>query len=187
MGLPHGQHIDLLTYGSGHVHQIRSDEQVISDFERDGLHREVMRTQGRLTQRIGYDRLGRRAWQSAGTTADTLGPGRGRLWRSYRYTPAGELGEQNDTLRGEIDFQYDPAGYLQRQAHDDEQRRDRFAWDAAGNLLDDISRKSKGYVEGNRLKVWQDLRFEYDPWGNLSVKRKGMHQTQRLSSMRTTA
>lgn len=180
LGLPHGQHIDMLTYGSGHVHQVRSGEQVISDFERDDLHREVVRTQGRLTQRTGYDRLGRRAWQSAGLPADTLGPGRGRLWRSYRYTPAGELGEQSDSLRGAIDFEYDAAGYLQRQTYGADQRREQFAWDTARNLLDGISRKSKGYVEGNRLKVWQDLRFDYDPWGNLSVKRKGMHQTQRF-------
>jgi RHS repeat-associated protein len=180
LGLPHDQHFDLLTYGSGYVHQIRTGEPVISDFERDALHREVMRSQGRLTQRTGYDRLDRRAWQSAGDTKDTLGPGQGRLWRSYRYTVAGELAEESDALRGPIHFRYDAAGYLQGQTHGVDQRWEQFAWDAAGNLLDDMSRKSKGCVEGNRLRVWQDLRFDYDPWGNLSVKRKGTRQTQRF-------
>jgi RHS repeat-associated protein len=179
--LPHDQRIDTLTYGSGHVHQIRSGEHVVSDFERDDVHREVMRTQGRLTQRTGYDQLGRRTWQAAGFGQDLPGPNHGRIWRNYRYSPTGELAEQQDALRGIMQFQYDAAGYLQRHIRHADQSQEQFAWDAAGNLLDDISRKSKGYVEGNRLKVWQDLRYDYDPWGNLSIKRKGAHQTQRFT------
>ena len=45
--LPDGRWINRLHYGSGHLHQINLDSQVISDFERDRLHREVLRTQGR--------------------------------------------------------------------------------------------------------------------------------------------
>ncbi|MFP3595028.1 hypothetical protein, partial [Chryseobacterium sp. SIMBA_038] len=66
LALPHDQSLQILRYGSGHVHQIRCGDQVVSDFERDDLHREVMRTQGRLTQRSAYDPLGRKVWQSAG-------------------------------------------------------------------------------------------------------------------------
>jgi RHS repeat-associated protein len=184
--LPQGQRIDTLTYGSGHVHQVRLGEQVISDFERDDLHREVMRTQGRLTQRCGYDPLGRRTWQSAsfgemagnmtGTAADEAGAG--AFWRRYRFDRQGELAEQGDSLRGTTHYRYDPAGQLSSrtpaQAFSDEQ----FAWDAAGNLLDDIARKSRGRVEDNRLTVWQDIRFDYDPFGNLRQKQKGSRQTQ---------
>jgi YD repeat-containing protein len=61
LDLPHAQRIDMRSYGSGHVHQIRTSDHVVSDFERDDLHREVRRTQGRLTQQIGYDLLGRRS------------------------------------------------------------------------------------------------------------------------------
>ena len=181
LNLPHAQRIDMLSYGSGHVHQIRTADQVVSDFERDDLHREVQHTQGRLTQHIGYDLLGRRSWQSAGTATDVPGPGQGRLWRSYRYTRLGELAEQQDSVRGRIDYHYDPAGRLLRQHRSADLPQEQFVWDAAGNLLDNSHGKSQGLVEGNRLKVWQDLRFEYDPWGNVSQKRKGSRLAQRFT------
>lgn len=178
--LPQGQRIDTLSYGSGHVHQVRMGEQVISDFERDELHREVQRTQGQLTQRCGYDALGRRLWQSAGRTPQTLGPNQGKLWRSYAFDKHGELGEQHDSLRGTVRYAYDPAGQLGLRTTQ-ELAQEQFAWDAAGNLLDDIARKSRGHVQDNRLKVWQDLRFDYDAFGNLVEKKKGAQQVQRFS------
>jgi RHS repeat-associated protein len=179
--LPHGQRIDQLSYGSGHVHQIRTGDHVISDFERDDLHREVLRTQGRLTQRMGYDALGRCNWQAAGAAPDGIGSGRGRFWRSYRYDRLGELAEQHDNVRGRIEYHYDPAGHLLRQTRAVEQTQEQFAWDAAGNLLDNSLDASQGMVEGNRLKVWRDIRFEYDPWGNVSRKRKGSRLDQRFT------
>ena len=71
--------IDWLHYGSGHVHQIRVDGAAVADIERDDLHREVLRTQGKLTSHFGYDAVGRRArhseagrwtscWRSSGNT-----------------------------------------------------------------------------------------------------------------------
>jgi YD repeat-containing protein len=57
--LPDGRTIHTLTYGSGHVHQIHIDGEVICDFERDALHREVERTQGQLASRFQLDPLGR--------------------------------------------------------------------------------------------------------------------------------
>jgi len=43
------------------------------DMERDDLHREVYRTQGKLTSCFGYDAMGRKAWQFASTLpADKL-------------------------------------------------------------------------------------------------------------------
>lgn len=176
--LPHGQPIDMLRYGSGHVHQLRSGDQIISDFERDDLHREILRTQGQLAQHSGYDALGRKLWQSSATRQETSGPARGLLWRSYRYDAAGELAEQSDSLRGTTQYSYDPAGQLSRVVRLQGDSQERFAWDAAGNLLDEIRRKSRGNVEGNRLRMWQDLRFEYDAWGNLRSKRKGTNQVQ---------
>ena len=49
--LPDGRRLNRLYYGSGHLHQINLDGQVISDFERDRLHREVLRTQGQISTR----------------------------------------------------------------------------------------------------------------------------------------
>jgi len=176
LALPHGQRIEQLNYGSGHVHQICSGTRVISDFERDDLHREIQRSQGALLHATGYDALGRKQWQSAALPTEAIGPERGKLWRSYRYTPAGELAEQHDSLRGRIGYHYDAAGQLLSQSRAN--AFEQFAWDAAGNLLDEIQRKSRGQVQDNRLRVWQDLRFDYDPWGNLRTKRKGSREVQ---------
>ncbi|KII27177.1 hypothetical protein NL64_29050, partial [Pseudomonas fluorescens] len=63
--LPTGQHLNHLYYGSGHLHQLNLDGQLISDIERDDLHREVLRTQGELTSCFGYDAMGRKSWQFA--------------------------------------------------------------------------------------------------------------------------
>ncbi|WGS52594.1 DUF6531 domain-containing protein [Paraburkholderia sp. D15] len=176
--LPHGQPIDTLRYGSGHVHQIRSGDQVVSDFERDDLHREVTRSQGHLLHRTGYDPLGRRLWESADVATKAIQASTGKFWRSYRYDANGELAELDDGLRGSTQYRYDPAGQLLRQFRASGNSVETFAWDAAGNLLDDAQRASRGYVEGNRLRMWQDLRFEYDAWGNLATKRKGANRVQ---------
>jgi len=53
--LPDGRKVNHLYYGSGHLHQLNLDGQVISDMERDDLHREVVRTQGKLTSCFGTD------------------------------------------------------------------------------------------------------------------------------------
>lgn len=42
-----------------HLHHLNLDGRVISDFERDRLHREVTLTQGQLNTRREYDRAGR--------------------------------------------------------------------------------------------------------------------------------
>ncbi|MFN3984932.1 MAG: DUF6531 domain-containing protein, partial [Rhodocyclaceae bacterium] len=123
--LPHGQRLDALTYGSGHVHQRRFDDQVVSDFERDDLHRELWRSQGRIGTRFGYDPRGRLAWQQAGDDAQALGAppttptaaaaGDGapaQLWRRYAYDALGALAEQTDPLRGLTRFVSDSAGRL---------------------------------------------------------------------------
>ncbi|MBD2782903.1 hypothetical protein ID859_20835, partial [Xenorhabdus sp. 38] len=39
-----------LYYGSGHLSAIRHNQQMITEFERDNLHRETSRTQGKLFQ-----------------------------------------------------------------------------------------------------------------------------------------
>lgn len=176
--MPQGQRIAQLSYGSGHVHQIRLGDYVISDFERDDLHREVVRTQGRLTCKLGYDILGRRCWQSAGLDAEQLGPRQGALWRHYEYDRAGELKTQQDSVRGDIHYEYDPAGQICRRFRNSGAAEEQFVWDAAGNLLGDARHKSAGLVKDNRLRVFQDLRFDYDAFGNLVTKKKGADREQ---------
>jgi hypothetical protein len=79
---------------------------VISDFERDDLHREVYRTQGKVTSCFGYDAMGRKAWQFASTlpayrlsqahntginTSLLVNHAYNPIHRRYEYDPADEL------------------------------------------------------------------------------------------------
>ncbi len=57
--LPDGRELKQFYYGSGHLLSIALDKLSVSDFTRDELHRETSRTQGLLTTRSEYDRLGR--------------------------------------------------------------------------------------------------------------------------------
>ena len=57
--LPDGRNLKQLYYGSGHLLSIALDNLPVTEFTRDTLHRELSRTQGGLTMRSEYDRLGR--------------------------------------------------------------------------------------------------------------------------------
>ncbi|MBL8482906.1 MAG: PAAR domain-containing protein, partial [Rhodocyclaceae bacterium] len=110
---------------------------------------------------LGAAQNGSEAARAADAGLPGLPPGPAApLWRSYRYDPAGQLLERHDALRGHSRYEYDAAGQLISAAQGE--TLERFAWDAAGNLQDAIARKSAGLTTDNRLRVWQDLRFDYD-------------------------
>ncbi len=171
--LPDQRTLNWLFYGSGHLHQINlqvgDQHQLISDIERDALHREVGRSQGQLASQYEHDPAGRllkhRALRMDRNAAVALE-------RRYEYDAAGNLTGRHDSLRGEQQFRYDPTGrILQAKGRIEEF----FAFDPAGNLLPERS-GAQAPVSGNRLKVWQDLRFEYDVHGNVTRRRKGAHE-----------
>ncbi|MDK2127042.1 hypothetical protein PZA18_23665, partial [Chitinimonas sp. DQS-5] len=111
--LPSGRTIQALYYGSGHLHQLSVDGQLISDIERDALHRETHRSQGQLNARFGYDAVGCLIAYAA------YGPNsQARLGRRYQYNRAGELLTLHDSLAGPTRYHYDPAGRL-LQANDE--------------------------------------------------------------------
>ncbi|MCA8341231.1 RHS domain-containing protein [Burkholderia cepacia] len=158
--------IDWLHYGSGHVHQIRVDGAAVADMERDDLHREVLRTQGKLTSRFGYDAVGRRARHAAqrGHAADDL------LAKQWQYDAAGDVIQKRDQRYGTTNYRYDPTGRIE-QAAGPGLPSEVFRWDAAANLVS--SDHPGGYVEHNRLKMFEDKRFEYDAYGRLVRKVSG--------------
>lgn len=139
--LPGGRELNFLFYGSGHLHQANLDGQVISNFERDALHREVRRSQGALQSEFAYDLGGRLSAQrvkraSAPDVLDpglpaiepfdfsTLGPARhfkdirkrmtGVIERHYRYDLNGQLVQWVDRERGLTRYRYDAAGRITR-------------------------------------------------------------------------
>ncbi|WP_084596242.1 RHS repeat-associated core domain-containing protein [Pseudomonas massiliensis] len=185
--LSDGRQLNHLYYGSGHLHQLNLDGQVICDIERDDLHREIYRTQGALTSRFGYDAMGRRAWQYASFVdakklsslhspqfppTFLLDDSRSPTERRYSYDPAGELARTLDKLRGEITYEYAPNGQLLTRNTGRFIDSEHFRYDPAANRLDQGARKLDK-VADNRLKKLDNQAFDYDPWGNLVTKRTG--------------
>ena len=172
--LPGGQKLAWLHYGSGHVSAIRFGQQLVTEFTRDRLHREVRRTQGAREQFRQYDSLGRRTLQCSELSADVTLPEQALLERLYRYTARGELSGVSDTLRGEVDYGYDAEGrllkhYEARQGHS----REQFSYDAADNLA---ASDAAVPVTDNRLQHWQALFMKYDHWGNLVSRRNELYE-----------
>jgi len=195
LSLPDGRKVNHLYYGSGHLHQLNLDGQVISDMERDDLHREVYRTQGKLTSCFGYDAMGRKAWQFASNLpADKLSQVHNTgintsllvehaynpIHRRYQYDPAGELVRTLDRLRGEIKYEYEANGQLRSRDTGSLVGSEEFRYDAAANRLD-FNARQFDKVKDNRIKQWRDQEYRYDPWGNLIEKRSGHSKLQNFS------
>lgn len=186
--LPDGRVLNALFYGSGHLHQLNLEadgtHHTICDVERDALHREVYRTQGRLASRFDYDPMGRltrhrsslaqaQAGRVQGARADA---GTAVLERRYGWDAAGNLITRVDQLRGTQAFRYDPTGRILEATGP---RPESFAFDPAGNLLDPIDRAIGYPALDNRIAVFEDLRFDYDAHGNVTRRRKGADGTHR--------
>ena len=194
--LPDGRQINYLYYGSGHLHQISLDDEVITDIERDKLHREIFRTQGKLASRYELDPLGRLKRQIA-TLNDLTEGGKGKtkvaagyaqtaVKRSYGYDRTGNLTHSTDQRTGTTKFEYDKLGRITQAGSE------LFAFDPAHNILDIPTEKVKPYpapspvgegrgegkataplsdgrsaITDNRLKTYNGTTYYYDDLGNL--------------------
>ena len=194
--LPDGRQINYLYYGSGHLHQISLDDEVITDIERDKLHREIFRTQGKLVSRYELDPLGRLKKQIAtlndlteggkGKTKVAAGHGQTAVKRSYGYDRTGNLTHSTDQRTGTTQFEYDKLGRITKAGSE------LFAFDPAHNILDIPTEKVKPYptpspvgegrgegkttaplsddrsaITDNRLKTYNGTTYYYDDLGNL--------------------
>ena len=194
--LPDGRQINYLYYGSGHLHQISLDDEVITDIERDKLHREIYRTQGKLASRYELDPLGRLKRQIAtlndlaeggkGKTKVAAGYGQTAVKRSYGYDRTGNLTHSTDQRTGTTKFEYDKLGRITQAGNE------LFAFDPAHNILDIPTEKVKPYpapspvgegrgegkttaplsddrsaITDNRLKTYNGTTYYYDELGNL--------------------
>nr|BFE92936.1 hypothetical protein GCM10020185_34720 [Pseudomonas brassicacearum subsp. brassicacearum] len=167
--LPDGRWLNRLHYGSGHLHQINLDGQVISDFERDRLHREVLRTQGRQSTRSEYDRSGRlRARQRRQQGQSTLLPPVAQSL--FGYDASDQRVERFDSQPEASHRQllhYDATGRILASQDNLQGQRESFAYDPAANLLDGLG---TGQVAHNRLLTYQDKRYRYDGFGRMVEK-----------------
>ncbi|CCG88191.1 RHS repeat-associated core domain-containing protein [Erwinia piriflorinigrans] len=183
--LPQGDSLQWLHYGSGHASALKFNQQLVSEFTRDRLHRETGRSQGALHQQRRYDALGRRSWQSSAFSDGKITrPEEGILWRAFRYTGRGELAGVSDALRGEVHYGYDAEGrLLQHRELKSGKTGSRLLYDAADNLLGEKSPHDdpEQYLppqplSDNRLAHWQRLFYRYDAWGNLVSRRHGVNE-----------
>ena len=165
--LPDGRQINYLYYGSGHLHQISLDDEVITDIERDKLHREIYRTQGKLASRYELDPLGRLKRQittlndltegGKGKTKVAAGYSQTAVKRSYGYDRTGNLTHSTDQRTGTTHFEYDKLGRITKAGSE------LFAFDPAHNILSD----DLNTVTDNRLKTYNGTSYYYDELGNL--------------------
>ena len=140
--LPDGRPIDYLYYGSGHLHQISLDGEVITDIERDKLHREIQRTQGSISSLYDYDPMGRlksqrTVWSGTQTPRGKQSPlAGGAVNRRYAYDKAGNLIQSADQRSGVLNYVYDKIGRIQEARNSQTGRSETFAFDPAHNILD---------------------------------------------------
>jgi RHS repeat-associated protein len=171
--LPQQQRLEIVYGGAGEVKDMMFDGQVIARFERDDLHRESWRTQGRLVSNTTYTALGQFGKQESMplTYTDSGEPlaGDTLYWREAAYSNNGGLVSSNDHLRGRIHYDLDRSQRLLR-CFSDSFDLERFVWDSACNLVDD-QRTSGGQpiasLLDNRLREYQDRHYVYDAWGQL--------------------
>jgi YD repeat-containing protein len=164
--LPDGRQLNYLYYGSGHLHQINIDGEVISDIERDALHREVSRTQGRLTSHYQYDISGRFIGQRTVNSSLPFDHAIPVISRTYDYDRVGNVTRVTDQHGGSREYRYDPLGQLVQAD------REIFSFDPAHNMLDGASARP---LVDNRVLQFSDRRYVYDAQGNMIEKMIGSH------------
>ncbi|UVK80973.1 DUF6531 domain-containing protein [Pseudomonas sichuanensis] len=168
---PDGHKVSWLTYGSGHLLGMTLDQHEMLAYERDDLHREVVRHQGnQLMQTQAWDPVGRLQEQLLGSHdgQSTL------LKRQYRYDAASQLTNIHDSRRGPLEYQYDPVGRLLKATS--RLGVETFAFDPAGNLLDQKTQELNRPLEAdprrnklmdNLLREYAGSHYKYDERGNL--------------------
>ncbi|MBI0067478.1 RHS repeat-associated core domain-containing protein [Snodgrassella sp. M0110] len=168
--LPDGRTINKLYYGSGHLHQINLDGQIISDIERDHLHRETLRSQGRMNTSFQYDRTGRLTGKQtsrpgAGILPDTI------LDRSYSYDNLDRLVSKKHNRQGQSDYRYDVTGRIESCRN--EAYWETLQYDAAANLLDrrrGEEESNQNLIRFNQLLSFRGLKYSYDEHGRTRSK-----------------
>ncbi|WP_143530628.1 RHS repeat-associated core domain-containing protein, partial [Rodentibacter sp. Ppn85] len=167
-GLPSGDDIHYFYYGSGHLSGIKLNHQLISEITRDNLHREIARTQGRITGEYQYNPLGQLTKQAGLTESASIRT----LDRTFTYDPNGNLQQSDTTLftggqfeRDQITYQYDPLGRIEHahsQGNGKSQHREWFRFDPAHNLIE----RDNQVIKNNRLSHYAGVGFTYDTFGN---------------------
>ncbi|SDE62180.1 RHS repeat-associated core domain-containing protein [Paracidovorax valerianellae] len=156
------------TLGGAHQEEVH---QLIADFERDVLHREVHRSQGSLGTRYLLDPLGRRVGSWTRSDAGLQAAG----WESEWHQQQAELAEHGPNHATGLlkQYRYDASGELRDSVHS-HKGRSSFQYDGTGRVLQALrlgpgAGPGGGQASGPSNLGEQRLqeRFDYDPAGNL--------------------
>ncbi|PIT58607.1 RHS repeat-associated core domain-containing protein, partial [Snodgrassella alvi] len=170
--LPDGRTINSLYYGSGHLHQINIDGHIISDIERDNLHREVSRTQGRLSTQFKYDRNSRLQHKQIRHNQNPILPDI-LIERSYQYDNLDRLISKKHSRHGPTDYYYDRTGRIEGCRN--QRYWETLQYDAAANLLDhrrsiELDPSNQNVIRCNQLLHFRGHRYRYDEHGRTQTK-----------------
>ncbi|WP_180297219.1 RHS repeat-associated core domain-containing protein, partial [Snodgrassella alvi] len=170
--LPDGRTINSLYYGSGHLHQINIDGHIISDIERDKLHREVLRTQGRLNTQFKYDRNSRLQHKQIRRNQNPILPDI-LIERSYQYDNLDRLVSKKHSKHGQTDYYYDRTGRIEGCRN--QRYWETLQYDAAANLLDhrrpiELDPGNQNVIRCNQLLHFRGHRYRYDEHGRTQTK-----------------
>ncbi len=152
--LPDGRVLKPELYGSGHVSKLKLDGEVITEFERDALHRETVRTQGALRSFFERDAAGRLIRQFVRPTDANAPTPEPKIARHYHYDRSGQLLGIDDQRTGRSLYRYDATGRL--LAAQGPLGFERFAFDPASNLLD--PNQPQGQSPGSQ-KTWTEAEW----------------------------
>lgn len=152
--LPDGRVLKPELYGSGHVSKLKLDGEVITEFERDALHRETVRTQGALRSFFERDAAGRLIRQFVRPTDANAPTPEPKIARHYHYDRSGQLLGIDDQRSGRSLYRYDATGRL--LAAQGPLGVERFTFDPASNLLD--PNQPQGQQPGSQ-KTWTEAEW----------------------------
>jgi len=164
---PDGRALNFLRYGSGHLLQLNlqhaGQNQEVTAYQRDALHREIVRSQGALSLETRYDRVGRIVMRRSPV-----------LERRYQWDRLDQVAQQTlingVSADGEAPFAqqrfgYDAEGQVTRRLRP--QQEERFHYDPAGNRTDAPGQ----VVWHNLLQRLKGARWQYDGFGRLTWRR----------------
>lgn len=183
---PDGQNIDWLTYGTGHVQSLIVNGQDLVSFERDDLHREIVRHYANgISQEQQFDLAGRLhsqimlnehdngyqnqySAQNQAKQNNALQQTSQLVQRLYQYDKTGELTAIKDSRRGNIAYKYDPVGRLLEASS--KLGKETFKFDPASNIIDRYNDDKAQHQDQNYVQRAEEKGYGYNRLVNNVVK-----------------
>ena len=195
--------LNYLHYGSGHLHQINLSQrdtqaspgtpdaqaihQLICDIERDNLHQEILRSQGKAQTRFAYDPVGRLtgAWsQSSSQVSQPFGPkdpGAPAWQQAMEQLAAPATSARSGHTHGLLKaWRYDKVGELRASRHSLQGDKG-HSYDATGRILQ-TQHGALGSIRSPLPQAANET-FGYDPAGNIqdNATQQAVHSSTALS------